>query len=92
MDIKSQIGSYFSSKPVLKAYLFGSYARGAEDDSSDVDVLVELDKEVDLFSFIRMKNELEEIVGRPVDLVSAKGLSQFIKPFVDKEKILIYEK
>ena len=37
------IRTYFQDKPVLKAYLFGSYARGEADRKSDVDILVELD-------------------------------------------------
>lgn len=37
------IKEYFSTKPVLKAYLFGSQVRGEADDQSDIDILVDLD-------------------------------------------------
>ena len=40
-----KIRSFFRTKPVLKAYLFGSYARGEADAESDVDLLVNLDVE-----------------------------------------------
>lgn len=38
-----KIRTYFKDKPVLKAYLFGSYSRSDADESSDIDILVELD-------------------------------------------------
>ena len=47
---------------------------------------------VNLFSFAKMKLQLEELLQKPVDLVSENGLSPHIKPFIDQEKVLIYEK
>lgn len=85
------IKKYFADKPILKAYIFGSLARKAADKSSDIDILVELDysKTIGL-QFVRMQRELEELLGKRVDLVSAKGLSKYISPIVNKEKKLIY--
>jgi predicted nucleotidyltransferase len=84
---------YFSSRPVLKAYLFGSYVRGQADNESDIDILVDLDytKRIGL-GFVQMQIDLEGILKTKVDLVSSNGLSKYIKPFVDKEKQLIYAK
>jgi len=42
--------------------------------------------------FVQMQMDLEEILDAKVDLVSANGLSKYIKPRVDKEKKLIYER
>ncbi len=42
-DIKTTIAEYFKTQPVLKAWLFGSFARGEETPDSDVDILVLLD-------------------------------------------------
>ncbi len=85
------IRSYFKTKPVLKAYLFGSYARNEADDLSDIDILVDLDysKKIGL-QFIQMKIDLENLLNSKVDLVSSNGLSKYVKPIVDKEKKLIY--
>jgi len=89
-DIQKLI-EFFSDKPVLKAYLFGSWVRGQGSDESDIDILVELDYSYPVgLEFIEMQIELEEILGKKVDLVSANGLSKYIKPIVDKEKMLIY--
>ena len=42
-EMKSIIAEYFKTQPVLKAWIFGSYARGEERPDSDVDILVEFD-------------------------------------------------
>jgi predicted nucleotidyltransferase len=85
------IRKYFRTRPVLKAYLFGSYVRGEADNQSDIDILVDLDhtKTIGL-QFIQMKLDLEKILNSKVDLVSSNGLSKYIKPIIDGEKQLIY--
>jgi hypothetical protein len=89
----NKIRKFFKDKPVIKAYLFGSYARKDNTDESDIDILVELDysKRVGM-EFIGMQLDLEKILNKKVDLVSANGVSRYIKPYIDKDKVLIYEK
>ena len=83
---------FFAGKPVKKAYLFGSCARNEALQNSDIDLLVELDFSSHIgLGFIQMKFDLEDLLHRKVDLVSEDGLSKYIKPYVDKDKILIYE-
>ena len=88
-----KIQKFFNGKPVLKAYLFGSYSRGDADENSDIDILVELDysKQIGL-EFIRMQLELEDLLQHKVDLISAKAVSKYIYPFIENDKYLIYEK
>jgi predicted nucleotidyltransferase len=87
------IKSYFKTRPVLKAYLFGSYVRGVADNKSDIDILVDLDYSQKIgLQFIQMKLDLEKLLNNEVDLVSSNGMSKYIKPLVDVEKRLIYEK
>lgn len=82
---------YFTDKPVIKAYLFGSQAAGAAGEDSDVAILVELDYEQRLgLLFVQMQLDLEELLDKKVDLVSARGVSKYIKPQIDQEKELIY--
>lgn len=92
-DKIQHIKAYFETQPVLKAYLFGSVVRNQQTKESDIDILVELDhsKRIGL-KFIQMKLDLEKLLQKKVDLVSAKGLSPFIKPDIEKEKQLIYAK
>ncbi len=93
-DYKHIIQNYFTDKPVHKAYLFGSMARRQDDINSDIDILVELDYEngADYFIFFNMQEQLSNLLNKKVDLVSAAGLSKYIKPIIDKEKVLIYER
>lgn len=85
------IKDYFKTRPVLKAYLFGSYVRGQADSQSDIDILVELDYSQRIgLGFIQMQIDLEEILQTKVDLISSNSLSKYIKPLVDSEKQLIY--
>jgi uncharacterized protein len=87
------IQKYFIDKPVLKAFVFGSFARGEADSKSDYDILVELDysKKIGM-EFIQMQIDLVDLLKTNVDLVSNKALSKYIRPFVDNDKILIYER
>ena len=91
--LKRKINNFFKTKPVLRAYLFGSESRNESNNGSDVDILVELDysKPIGL-EFVKMKFELEELIHKKVDLLSSGGMSKYIQPFIDKDKILIYEK
>ncbi len=91
-DIKI-LKDYFSGQPVNKAYLFGSFSRNEADGDSDVDILVELDysKHIGL-GFVTMQSELQQKLHKKIDLISSKAISKFIKPFIDKDKILIYER
>jgi predicted nucleotidyltransferase len=87
------IQSWLKQQPVCRAYLFGSYARGEADESSDVDLLLELDYSTHIgLRFVEMQWEIEEKLGRPVDLVAQDALSGNLKPYVDRDKQLIYER
>ena len=82
---------FFSKQPVLKAYLFGSYSKDLESKDSDIDLLVELDYSQPIgLEFIQMQLDLQKLLSKKVDLVSARGLSKYIKPILDNEKKLIY--
>ena len=84
---------YFSTQPVLKAWLFGSFSRGEETKDSDVDIMVSLDKSKPIgLKFFGMWNDLEELLGRKVDLVSEGTLLPFAQESVERDKILVYER
>ncbi|TRX40358.1 nucleotidyltransferase family protein [Flavobacterium restrictum] len=85
------ISNFFSKQPVLKAYIFGSFSQGTGTENSDIDLLVELDYTQPIgLEFIQMQIDLQKLLAKKVDLVSARGLSKYIKPILDKEKKLIY--
>jgi len=86
-----QIREYFKKQPVLKAYVFGSYARGEADAESDIDLLVDLDYSQNIgLRFFGMHLELEDLLHRKVDVIPSDGVYENIQPFIDKDKKLIY--
>ncbi len=87
------IREYFGKQPVLKAYLFGSEARMQGSEDSDVDLIIELDRTKPIgLDFIQMKLDLEDRLDRRVDLVTSKSISKYLRPSIDRDKIMIYER
>ena len=89
-----KIAEYFKTQPVVKAWLFGSFARGEETSDSDVDILVEYDKDakISLLTISHMMGELEKSTGRRVDLVEDGCLLPFAVASANRDKKLIYER
>ena len=88
-----QIAEYFKTQPVLKAWLFGSFARGEEMPLSDVYILVVLDHSQPIgLKLFGMWNDLEQLLDRSVDLVTEGSLADFARKSVERDKILIYER
>ena len=89
-----QIADYFKTQPVLKAWLFGSFARGEQTENSDVDILILPDKSqhFSLFTLSGMYEDLKELLGCEVDLITDGGLMPFARESADHDKILIYER
>ncbi len=87
--------------PLLKPYVkrisvFGSYARGEETAESDIDLLLALKPShlrpaLGLFEVIRLEQELKKELGRDVDLVTEEGLNPRRKPYIEKDRVVLYE-
>lgn len=92
--LTKQIGEYFATQPVLKAWVFGSYARGEQREDSDIDIMIVPDRNahVGLFLLSGMRLDLQDILGKKVDLVTEKGLLPFARPSVERDKVLMYER
>ena len=87
-DIKRII---FANIENLKKYkvksiaLFGSYVRNEQKDDSDIDFLVEFGEGVTLFGIIELGDSLSEMLRKKVNIVSRRGLSKYIGPYILKE-------
>jgi hypothetical protein len=93
--MQKTIADYFKTQPVLKAWLFGSFARGEETPRSDVDILFVPDrsgKPFTLFTHGGMLMDLQELLGRDVDLVEEGSLRPYAAETANRDKILIYER
>jgi len=90
----NNIKEYLKNKPVEKAWIFGSFGRNEESYDSDIDLLVEFiqPNRIDLFEYIGIRQDLEDLTGRQIDLVETGQEIPKIKPFIHKEKQLIYER
>lgn len=88
------IQEYLKTKPVQKAWIFGSFSRGEERQDSDVDILVTFDSDakVSLFTMGGMYMDLKHLLGREVDLVEEGTLLPFAIESAERDKILIYER
>ena len=94
-EISQIIADYFKTQPVLKAWLFGSFSRGEQTDSSDVDILFVPDhsgKPFTLFTHAGMYLDLKELLGREVDLVVEGTLRPYATERANQDKKLIYER
>ena len=74
---------------VIEIGLFGSYIKGNQKEASDVDILVEFEKAIDLFTFVQLKNHLSVLLGANVDLVIKKALKPKIGERILSETVYI---
>ena len=67
--------------------VFGSRARAQEHDASDLDLLIDLEADRTLLDLTRLKRDLEELTDFPVDVVTERSLSPFMRERVLAEAV-----
>ena len=72
---------------VTNLALFGSVARNEMSDDSDIDILVRFDRPATSKAYFGVQFYLEDLLGRPVDLVTDKALLVELRPYVEREAI-----
>ena len=87
--------------PILQPYkvkrvaLFGSVVRDEDRPDSDIDILVSLrppgERPIIGLKWFDLAEKLSRVLERPVDLVTEEGLSPYIRPYVEKEMVILYE-
>lgn len=87
-----QIIPILKSQEVLKASIFGSFARGDNTKNSDIDILVKLKKNKTLFDLIGLKIALEEKLDKKVDVLTYGSINPLLKKIILQEQKIIYEK
>ena len=92
-EISKIISDYFQNEPIIRAWIFGSFARGDDNPLSDVDLLVEYEKEgVSLLKHTSIICDLEKLLDRSVDLVQVGTLRPELLENINQDKKLIYER
>lgn len=89
---KKFIANFCARNGIKYLAVFGSYARGEENKTSDIDLLVDFTGKKSLFDFVKIKNSLENKIGREVDLVMRGSVKPFLRPFIKKDLLTLYEK
>ncbi|MBR5970570.1 MAG: nucleotidyltransferase domain-containing protein [Lachnospiraceae bacterium] len=82
---------------IKKVYLFGSYARGEADSSSDVDLLIEGDESKGMMTFLELQELMEDCIGKKVDLVESEAMlsdnsraGRRFRSHIERDKVLLY--
>ena len=86
--LKPEILKVLKKHGIVRAGIFGSYARGDFREDSDIDILIETSKPLG-FAFVGVQFELEEKLGKKVDLLTYKYLSPYLKKRILNEEIRI---
>lgn len=87
-EIKRRAVPLLKKNGVTKAGIFGSYARGEARKSSDIDLIIQPPKGLGL-GFVGIKLELEEKLGRKVDLLTYKSINPYLKEYILSDEVRI---
>lgn len=88
-EIKRKILPILQRYGVKRVGLFGSYVRDEMREDSDIDILVEIEKDISLLDFVGLKLEIEEMLGRKVDLVEYNTIKPLLRERILKEQVVI---
>jgi len=88
-ELKQKILPILQRYGVKRVGVFGSYVRGDMREDSDIDILVEIDKDMSLLDFVGLKLELEESLGRKVDLVEYSTIKPLLRERILQEQVVI---
>ena len=89
LKIKKKIVPIFKRYGVKRAAIFGSFVRGKAKKNSDIDILVEIEADISLLDFVGLKLEVEEALGKKIDLVEYNTLKPSIREEILKEQVPI---
>jgi len=88
-EIKRKILPILKRYGIKRAGLFGSCVRGEMKKDSDIDLLVEIEKDISLLDFVGLKLEIEEALGKKVDLVEYKMIKSLLKERILNEEVAV---
>lgn len=85
-DIQEKVIPILREHGVRRASVFGSYVRGEQREDSDIDILVDVPRGTGLFAFIGLQHELENVLGKKVDLGTYKSVHPYLRDAIFKEQ------
>jgi len=87
--IKQKVLPILKQHKVNRAALFGSCVKGTLKKSSDIDILVDIKKNISLLDFVGIKLELEEALNRKVDLVEYSTIKRLLRKKILQQQVKI---
>jgi len=81
--------------PILMPYgikrlgLFGSFVRGEATHESDIDILIEIEKDISLLRFVGLKLEIESVLGKKIDLVEYAMIKPLLRERIMREQVVL---
>lgn len=91
-EIQKKIEPILEQYPVKRVAVFGSFARGEQKQSSDIDFLIDIARDVSMLAFLELRDRLQERLGHTIDLVEYSSLKPLIRENVLRDAITIYDK
>jgi hypothetical protein len=90
-EIFKKIAQVLKNQGARKIAVFGSYVRGEERPGSDIDIIVEFSERKSLLDIVGIEQELSDVLGVKVDLLTEKSISPYLIDRIKKEMMVIYE-
>ena len=91
-EMQEKISPILSKYGIERAAVFGSVARGEDVPKSDVDLLIKLGEQpMGMIKYMELIEEIEQSLGRKVDIIT-EGSDKFLRPYIEKEMKVIYER
>ena len=88
-DIKKKAVPLFIKNGVVRAGVFGSYARKEAKRKSDIDILVKFKGRKSYFDLVSLEQKLELRLGKKVDLLTYNSINPHIKKYIDNDEVAI---
>jgi hypothetical protein len=88
-EVKVKVVPILKRYGVKRAAVFGSLVRGEDTETSDIDILVDLPKKASLLDLAGLKIDLEELLGREVDVITYDSINPLLKDRILSEEVAI---
>lgn len=88
-QIKQKALPILKQAGVTRSSVFGSYARGDKKGGSDIDILIEPPETMSLFDLAGLKLDLEEVLGKEVDILTYNSIHPLLKEYILKDQVRI---
>lgn len=88
-QIKQKVIPVLKKAGIKRSSLFGSYVRGEQNNNSDIDFLVEYPENTSLFDVVELKYNLEDKLGKSVDIIGYNKIKSRLKPYILSHQVQI---